>query len=607
MTALPPDTPALAWIPNPEDFNSPFPTTFDSAALTALGGNSPALLAGAGATAWAKGTQVALKAKAGFVGDIRSDWLSQIISQDPDTQAWKGLFAQIQFPTDSDSPLAFEQKLVNSGFDVATTLVSAVPVYGQIIAGVLDVAQYFYNLFRKEDPEERLPLVPMEKYSQGIDEDFLKVAVFRRMKTVDWTGIFWPHLRWQTGWRMLPGDDEKRTWAWGTFGAGGGEPERTTDVPGDPYGGGLGFMPGTQKLNAVTQMTRFGQYQGPTGRLDTIVPVGSFFPATANVCTSLWEMVRKPGNPDMFKVRAGETWSAWNSYFAAMRQSFLDEWNSLWNKGKTWDEPGSVVDLGKLMSPMVSRNINLEGINNRWMWPLMFQKDGSWQPDPNDGRPGCDRDDYAYQNDPSSGWLSDPEYQAGAVWPPDRCAGSYNQTIRKSVYKDLSALVLPACEGLKQNQFTTLYTTEVCAYVRPLDVDPSLPRYAAFEDESVPWGGGAGTFGEQLTERCLHAREVLLTRDLRFKVRLDTVDSIDPGYAARLRQSGVTETSWKRPVMEIAAGPVGVGESEPPEPSPGPGGGTPFGLVEASAIRPGGGGLLLGAAAVAAFAALRGR
>jgi hypothetical protein len=276
-------------------------------------------------------------------------------------------------------------------------------------------------------------------------------------------------------------------------------------------------------------------------------------------------------------------------------------------KGKTWDEPGSVIDLGKLMSPMVSRNINIEGLNGRLMWPLMFQKSGNWQPDPNDGRPGCDKDDYAYQKNPASGWLSDPEYQAGVYWPPDRCATSgISSAMRESVYKDLSTIILPACEGLKQNQYTSLYTTEVCAYVRPVDTAAGR-RYAAFEDTSVPWGGGSGTFGDQLTERCLHAREVLLTRDLRFKVRLEDVDAIDPDYAARLRLSGVHENSWRTPVLSLTSEPPGIEESEDPIPSPGPGGGTPFGLVEASVRRPGGGGLLVGAAALAAFAALRGR
>jgi hypothetical protein len=223
------------------------------------------------------------------------------------------LFAQIQFPNSTD-PLQFEKAMVNTAFDVAGAVVSAVPVYGQIIAGVLDVAQFFYNVFRKETPEERLPLVPMQEYSQGLDEDRVKAVIFPLMQGGDWTRIFWPLLRWEQGWRILPGDEGENTWAWGTFGPSGGSPLYATNAPSqDGEGGGLGCMPGTQKMADVIQMTRFGKAKGPTTRIDSIVPVGSFFPATSNIATSLWEMVRKPGNPDMFKVRSGDLWVAWNN------------------------------------------------------------------------------------------------------------------------------------------------------------------------------------------------------------------------------------------------------------------------------------------------------
>jgi hypothetical protein len=140
--------------------------------------------------------------------------------------------------------------------------------------------------------------------------------------------------------------------------------------------------------------------------------------------------------------------------------------------------------------------------------------------------------------------------------------------------------------------------------VRP-DPVQGLPRYGAFDDTSAPIGTGFDTFGQELRERCKHAREVLLTRDLRFKVRLEDVDAIDPPFAARLRASGVKEDSWKHPVMRITSG-ADLGEAEPVPPSQGPQGGTPF-QVHARPTGGGGAGLLLGGAAIAAFAALKGR
>jgi hypothetical protein len=123
MAKIPLTTPGLAWIPGPGEFTSPFPSTFGDSAMAALGGYSQGRFAETGAQAWALGTQIAMKQKAWFMGDLRTDWLSQIMSQDPESLAWSGLFAQIQFPNSTD-PLQFEKAMVNTAFDVAGAVVS---------------------------------------------------------------------------------------------------------------------------------------------------------------------------------------------------------------------------------------------------------------------------------------------------------------------------------------------------------------------------------------------------------------------------------------------------------------------------------------------------
>jgi len=599
---LDPNLPFLANVENPKFFTSPFPSTYGSEKLSALGGLAAPAIASAGATAWAVATQIAMKAKAVHVGDLRTDWLSKMVSEDPKTGAFTGIFAMVNFPNSADR-LALEKAMVNTGFDVAGGIVSAVPVYGQIIAAVLDVSQFFYNLFRQSEEQQKV-LVPWEAYSQGLDEDLCKSVVFPAMEVVDWTRVFWPSLDYKTGWRMFETDEGSLTRAWGTFPPEGGAARYTTDAPGSEFGGGLGFMPGTQRMADIIQLAIYGKYKGPTARVDAITDVGNFYPATAQTCTALWEMVMKSGSPDMYKVRAGQVKEVWDAYFDAMRQSFTDEWNWRWAKGYAGTHREEVVNLGKLMSPYLSSGggrLGMEGLNSRWIWPGMTRSGGSWQPDPKDGRPACppSLDGEGWYSD---GWLSDPQYQAGAHWPPDRCfMQGIPQPQKDGTYRYIDNFVIePACADLKLAQHRALYRTVVAAYVRPNPIQ-GLERYGAFNDTSAPIESGYDTFGEELRARCLHAREALLGNDLRFSIRLEDVDAIDPPYAEQLRASGVDENSWKRPVaLSFALGP-----SEPVPASRGPMGGAPFGGGPPSG---GGGGLILaGAAAVAAFAMLKGR
>jgi hypothetical protein len=608
MAFLSPSLPFLVGVENPEFFTSPFPSDYSSPKLNALGGLSAANIAKAGASAWSTAQQIALKAKAVHVGDLRTDWLSQMVKEDPQSGALIGAFAAVSWPNSTD-PQDFRNSMVNSGFDMAETIISAVPVYGKIVAAVLDVAQFFYNAFQKTE-EEIEALVPWQRYSQGLDEDMAKLVVFPAMEKVDWTRLFWPALRWETGFRMFKTEEGANTRAWGTFATDGGDVDLTTNAPGSDSGGGLGFMPGTQKMADVIQLTIGGKASTASTRIDAITAVGNFFPATAQSATVLWEMVRQTGSPDMYKVRAGELKDGWDAYFDSMRGSFVSQWEHFWARGNQSMGRDECVNLGKIVSPYLTIGEQgapyVEGTNNRWIWPGMTRKNGIWQLDPGDGRPHCSPDSGERYSNPASGWLTDTSYQAGAVFPPDRCADNYNRQIRENPYAFLDNYAIePACQALKEAQHRALYRTNICAYVRPDDVG-GLPRYGAFNDTSSPIGAFSGTFGEQLRERCLYARQELLSRDLRFRVRLEDVDDIDPTYAAALRDSGVNDNSWRNPAhLGLSAGPLG--EAEPIPPSDGPRGGAPF---QATYVPPGGGGgglLIAAGVAAAAFAVAKSR
>ena len=69
-------------------------------------------------------------------------------------------------------------------------------LYGTIIAAVLDVAQFLYNLFQIENPSERVKTVPWAEYSQGMDTDMVTEGVFTTMQGTEWSRMFWPSLDW---------------------------------------------------------------------------------------------------------------------------------------------------------------------------------------------------------------------------------------------------------------------------------------------------------------------------------------------------------------------------------------------------------------------------
>lgn len=623
-----------------DNYVSPFPSTFSSAYIESLGGYSTGGLAKAGALAFAKATQFSFQIKALKQGDILSEWIPSLIQPDASTGGLKGIFARVEFDT-SESPASFASNMAATGFSFAEGVLTAIPVYGKCIGAAIGAARFLSSLRGKSEAEVEV-IVPWQEYDRDIDELIVKTMIFPLMEFTDWSQIFWPSLAWEDGeFTREKGSEGSGSWVWGIF-DGNGNVKRNTSAPGALISGssGLGFMPGSQTIADVVQFKMGGVRLVTSGqgqRVDAITPVGSFFPAAAQTATALWELVRKEGNPDMFKVRAGEVGDAWRGYFAAMRGGFADAWNYMWREQDTFDGP---VDLGKIVSPFllsgagVLSSVDLSGYHQMIVWPGMARGAGEWrgrwQPDPDDGRPGCvpdaDRDVPPHFIDPHNpddfyvwpkwwdkGWMSDIHYQAGGLWPPSRCQGvPFTQAMQAARWRWMDqAATSPACDQLKRAQHRALYATTICAYVRPLDLADDLKAHGAFEDRSAPIDAGYSTFGEELIARCQHAREVLLTRELRYRIRLEDVMVIDLPYAQKLRESGVDEDSWKRPLSK-AKGPEGLGPEAPPPPPPnkGPTGGAPFTSprVGGSGSGSGGGGALLAVgAAVGLAAALKGK
>lgn len=166
-------------------------------------------------------------------------------------------------------------------------------------------------------------------------------------------------------------------------------------------------------------------------------------------------------------------------------------------------------------------------------------------------------------------------------WPPPEAdAAQY-----RSPYE---AIIKPALERLRVQQLAALRTTEVCAYVRPLEVG-GLPAYGAFRDPT-------------LRQLCLDMRARLLTSPRRFCVNLADAQAIDPAYAEQLRQAGVTGGFKDRTTcLGLALAAPLVDGAEPPPAGLPPEGGVAFEGTLAGAARRGGG---KGAAAGVAAALL---
>ncbi len=631
MATWDPNDPIFDALGSRDDYVSPFPASFSSEYIESLGGYSTGGLAKAGALAFAKATQFSLQVKALKQGDILSDWIPSLIQPDASTGGLKGIFARVEFDT-SENLASFTNNMAATGFSLAEGVLTSIPVYGQCIGAAIGAARFLASL-RGKSPDQVEVIVPWKEYDRDIDEQIVKTTIFPLMEFADWSQIYWPSLAWEDGeFTREKGSEGPGSWVWGIFDAN-GNAKRNTSAPGALITGssGLGFMPGSQTVADVVQFKKGGVRLVESGqgqRIDAITPVGSFFPASSQTATALWELVRKEGNPDMFKIRAGEVGDAWRGYFGAMRAAFASTWNYLWREQDTFDGP---IELGKIVSPFLVSGaplgpVDLSSIHSMIVWPGMARGSGAWQPDPDDGRPACvppaDRDvppHFVDPHDPDAfyvwpkwwpkGWLSDIHYQAGGLWPPTRCQGvPYTQTMRAAAWRWMDqACTSPACDQLKRAQHRALYAIPICAYVRPVDLGPDLPAHGAFKDRSAPFDTAYSTFGDELVARCQHAREVLLTRELRFKIRLEDVMAIDLPYAQRLRESGVDEESWKRPLGK-AAGPVGLGDEPPPPPPPnnGPTGGVPFAAQQIKTSG-GGGGLLAVGAAVGLGLALKGR
>lgn len=508
----------------------------------------------------------------------------------------RGLWAAVAFPS-TENTLALVDAILDVGLEYALDALGAVPIVGWIVQAVVSFGRALFSAMLAPDvaPAQRRYQLPWKRYSRDTDEEIVRDFLINIYgERVDWTPIWSP-----------PTDGNDKGENIGRIFA---PLDNKGDVAFD--GVGLGAVPNTFRVAGLIQ-TRYTPPPGDRPRLmryyntgaalpwaPALTQTGDFRPAQGQASGQLWQQVQRPGGPDMYKVDTTRLDRLWRDWF----EGFFD---SLWAlaAGDEW-----LADLGApyIVSEQRAGELRL-GIPWRvrpqpapFVWPKIVT-DGAARPGartpclwaeediPRNLRPGESPDQFWWP------WRTEPaQVQAGpryravdghlvaegpAVAPGGlrrgwRCvAWPSGQELLGRYYWPYDSLIKPALTRLRELQWSCLFRTFVCAYVRPLDL-PGLPRHGAFADTA-------------LRLRCIEARAELLKSPQRFLVSYADAKLADPEYAALLAESGVPTTEVARQAMlrQLAATPGGgrpapvPGEGPLPEPLH-PQGGVAFGDVQ---------------------------
>jgi len=602
----------------PKTYISPFPSS-DSrvsdkyAAIAKAAGDTKNLLSigerllcQQQAQAWRDGLALVNFAKATIVGDILSESLSKVAWVGKDGPA--GLFANVAFPQTTD-PAKLGLALASVALDIAIAAISSIPIVGQILGAVVQVARFLFRIFTAPKESEPELLMPWSVYSDKVDEDLVNDFLYKFFgQGSDWTGIWLPPYEiapWQLHKAARDGKEYKGGQVWAPV-VGGDIPFAQGQLGCIPntvrVAGHLQRLPGSAPVESLRRhFLSFGEISW--GGL--VTNIGDFYPSTAQVAGGMWKQAERLGNPDMYKVDARAIKTAWADYFG----QFFDSGFSLYKDD---------MSIGELLAPYICIVRNNEpqlGIPNlfrphpapfvtpaifkqgpgspdTWTDCLFVEEDlpkklADWpydrlgdkyarlpaetpdlnlRPDHYVGKDGYTTDDWAraVKRGAPFGALRGHKLPDGY-----RCIPWPTGAERITAYKrPETAIVGPACDHMAKMQTRCLEQTLVCAYVRPDEVD-GLDPHGAFRSNKA------------LHDKCITMRAVLLKHEDRFKVNLKDAEAADPVFAQKLRDSGVNNSPAQlSQTLNKLSSALG-GDDSPPEPPPAPAGGLPFGNLGA--------------------------
>lgn len=555
--------------------------------------------------------KIAVRSKATVLGDMLVSQMPQVASivNGPYGSVVSGIFSSVEWGAVRKNPEQALTAMAKVGVPAALTALTSIPIAGQLAAAYFAVGLRLAKIASTPDPLT----MPWSEYSRDSDEDLTsKVVLGVYSKSVDQTDLFRPPWDPSAPWRIgIAGtDDNRKGYVWSPW-RNGAIPWRSNAV---------GAMPGTMRVFGQVQLGRRGQpppaelqryvrnAQGftpkevPLSWPGSVTNCGDYFPSTANVCGILGSMASNPGTPDSYKVDTSVLREEWSRAFEAMETSFAD----LWNK------PGALIKDLAVPFTSLARRI-LSDAQSAWVafrfnegdpWSLGIPYDvpslwglvvpgvykGGLPGDPAGRTPALWIEEDTPKVPGAHGWpygklprqhhcarykecstdlaaVVDPEVIRAPVsanvsagyrampWPPPE----YDRALYASPW---SAIIRPALDRQRAQQERALRTTLVCAYVRPVDTG-GMPAYGAFRDP-------------ELRALCQSMREVLLTHPRRYQVNLKDVDAIDPAFAVRLRNSGVTGSLQDfQKGLTFGSAPL-INDAPPPPDNVAPQGGLPF-------------------------------
>ncbi|MCX4244197.1 hypothetical protein [Paraliomyxa miuraensis] len=200
----------------------------------------------------------------------------------------------LQPPDDLDELF---DRLTRTAVGIVVDALAAIPVVGAIARAIGQMGLMLWDLSKRPQEQARDYLPPPQVYDRKDEEYVMNTQLLPALSTRDWTGLFLPRvgndlqlMEIDNGWLMRSRDG----------------------------GRGLGFIPGTQQINSITQAFWHKKSSRPGGSLATHQDVGDFYPGPAQLMTALDQHVQRPG-PAMWSVVPSEVRSIWRDHVDAVK------------------------------------------------------------------------------------------------------------------------------------------------------------------------------------------------------------------------------------------------------------------------------------------------
>lgn len=215
-------------------------------------------------------------------------------------------------------------KVATALFATGMTALSAAGPIGMAAAAIVGLAFTIFKAFdnakkwKEKEKEERIrrafeSFPPLQQPGDDTDEWYVRKVIFPILETGNWTSLFSPRFNPRKEWVGAPRN--------GGYGFAPGERHNTKDEFGIDTGifetgGGVGFLPGFNRITSVIQVSI--EPFGPTVqswmekgghfpiKKSIVQDVGSFYVNTGRLCSIAWSWATaEDASPNLYKIHVG--------------------------------------------------------------------------------------------------------------------------------------------------------------------------------------------------------------------------------------------------------------------------------------------------------------